>query len=848
MTEPLPDHAFEGLAQAAREADTPGTDHVVALAAFALGRVGREDLEAARAEQAKQRAEGKTPDPLGQILLRKGYLTGTQYEEILRLKPAISTDLMPALPPGAVIDHYEIISVLGQGGMGVVYRARDRNLSREVALKVLRFGGDPVLLERLKREARVLARLSHPNIVTVHGAGVAAGTPYLAMELVEGEGLADRISSLDLRDKILLLEKITRAVDYAHARGVIHRDLKPQNILVRPNGEPVLMDLGLARSIEETGALTLPGGVLGTPRYMAPEQVDSRREAVGPATDIYSLGVILYEMLTGRPPFDGGTFAEIAARVSHEEPVPPRARAENVPPDLEAVCLKALDKDPRRRYEFAGDFGEDLRRWREGRTLAARPAGVFRRLGRRLERHPGAVAVAAAAGAIIVALSGFLIPQLVAARRVAQWERARAEAREAALKELGTLWVRIALARKDFYRPNADPARVREKIAEAIRSVDLYLARHPDEPQGYFVRARGRLILDDIGGAERDLGRAVALDPGFTPAWSLLARTLIEQVTRRLYHGEVPAAALLLEEAEFALRQAAGGKEELLSPERWGLLALEDDEASTVVTRALVARYVRNDLPEARKILATAAAGSPCEEYYLWLGAWETRAERKLDWVSRAIEAMPHSARAYLDRGTARTKLGEIAAGIEDYGKAIQISPGFVLAWYNRAVAKRQAGDFASALADASRAAELSPDDAETHGLRGLLRYDLGDFAAAVHDLSRALEADPQNAVARNHRGMARYRLGDLPGAIRDYDAALAIDAAYASAYHNRGLARAAGGNLGGAVDDYTRALQVDPGLAAAYRNRAAARERLGDKEGAESDLRRARGIDAGPK
>jgi tetratricopeptide (TPR) repeat protein/tRNA A-37 threonylcarbamoyl transferase component Bud32 len=343
---------------------------------------------------------------------------------------------MPTLGPGGTspeiptvgpvsIPGYEILGELGRGGMGVVYKARQARPRRLVALKVVLAGehAGTDAMARFKTEAAAVARLSHPNIVQVHEVGDHRGRPFLTLELVEGGNLAQKLSEgpLRFRETAGLLYQLAQAVHFAHQKGVIHRDLKPANILLAPDDEngpdalgvPKIADFGLAKQIEGmasvavTGPRTQSGAILGTPSYMAPEQAGGKRDAAGPAADVYALGAILYECLTGRPPFQADTMLDTLMQVATQEPVPPRKLRPKCPRDLETICLKCLEKDPKRRYATAGALADDLRRYREDRPIICRPPGRLERLGRALRKrkelvYPAAGALAALCVSLVV--------------------------------------------------------------------------------------------------------------------------------------------------------------------------------------------------------------------------------------------------------------------------------------------------------------------------------------------------------------------------------------------------------------------------------------------------------------
>jgi serine/threonine-protein kinase len=345
-------------------------------------------------------------------------------------------------PAWSAVPGYEILGELGRGGMGVVYKARHLALNRLVALKMVLAGphAGPGQLARFRTEARAVARLQHPNIVQIYEVGEHLGLPYFSLELVEGGSLDQKIvgQPQPAAGAARLVEALARAVRYAHECGIVHRDLKPANILIQESGVrsqesgirgqgaeareratvpsdscrltpdscPKITDFGLAKLLEQEGGAgpTHSGAILGTPSYMAPEQAQGHGPAVGAAADQYALGAILYELLTGRPPFRGTSLTDTLEQVQTREPVPPGQLQDRVPVDLETICLKCLQKDPRRRYPDVGALADDLRRFLEGQPILARPVGSAERVARWARRNPRVAGLLAAVASLLIAL------------------------------------------------------------------------------------------------------------------------------------------------------------------------------------------------------------------------------------------------------------------------------------------------------------------------------------------------------------------------------------------------------------------------------------------------------------
>src|SRR5256886_6393899 len=319
------------------------------------------------------------------------------------------------VPPSALLmdfGDYELLEEVGRGGQGVVFRARQKSLNRIVALKVISLGqwASKAHLKRFRLEAEAAARLEHPGIVPIHDVGERDGSCYFSMKFVEGGELDEvvRRTPMSIRQAVELIAKVVRTVHHAHEHGILHRDIKPGNILLDQKGEPHLTDFGLARLVETESTVTRTMEVLGTPSYMAPEQAVGNNAAVSSVTDVYGLGAVLYQLLTGYPPFAGGTTFETVRLVLDTNPRKPRLWNSKLDRDLETICLKCLEKDPKRRYASAVALADDLERWLKHEPIRARRTGLITR-GRKWVRRNPTSALLAASLIALAAAAGWMI-------------------------------------------------------------------------------------------------------------------------------------------------------------------------------------------------------------------------------------------------------------------------------------------------------------------------------------------------------------------------------------------------------------------------------------------------------
>src|SRR5437667_1796072 len=348
----------------------------------------------------------------GACLLETG-LGSVEPEREVNADP--STQLRTSLASSPMLmdfGDYELLEQIGRGGQGVVFRAHQKSLNRTVALKVISLGqwASEAHVKRFRREAEAAARLEHPCIVPIYEVGERDGSCYFSMKLVEGVQLDEvaRREPIPIRRAVELIAKVARTVHYAHEHGILHRDIKPGNILLDAKGEPHLTDFGLARLVESESNVTHTLDVLGTPSYMAPEQAVGNNAAVSSVTDVYGLGGVLYQLLTGQPPFAGGATYETIKLLLDTEPKQPRLLNPKIDRDLSTICLKCLEKDPKRRYSSALALAEDLGRWLKHEPILARRIGILTRGKKWVRRNPtrallaaSLVRLAAAAGWIV---------------------------------------------------------------------------------------------------------------------------------------------------------------------------------------------------------------------------------------------------------------------------------------------------------------------------------------------------------------------------------------------------------------------------------------------------------------
>ncbi|HAA48794.1 MAG TPA: hypothetical protein DCE43_03695 [Planctomycetaceae bacterium] len=425
--------------------------------------------------------------------------------------PTVVDESISKIPAGTVpqidLEGYELLGELGRGGMGVVYRALDTRLKRVVALKMVLAGvhADPDELKRFQLEAEAVAQLQHPNIVQIHDVGEHEGRPYFSLEFVEGGELASQIAGEPQppEEAAQLVETLSRAMHFAHERNIIHRDLKPANVLLTADGQPKITDFGLAKRLEDESGQTASGSIMGTPSYMSPEQAGRQQGQIGPPTDVYALGALLYCLLTGRPPFQSSSVMDTVLQVLEKEPVPPHQLVPGLDKNLETITLKCLQKDPGRRYQTAEEVADELQRFINHEPILARPVSAPERAWRWCRRKP--VVASLILGLALSLIGGTVVSSLFAVserqqREVAETEQQRAQQRfEQAVEVVDRL---VQVCQHLAFYPG-----VQEDRVELLKLAGEYYGELSDDASGgRELRINSARTLLKLGGVYQQLG------------------------------------------------------------------------------------------------------------------------------------------------------------------------------------------------------------------------------------------------------------------------------------------------------------------------------------------------------
>jgi serine/threonine-protein kinase len=785
---------------------------------------------------------------------------GAKLDALFPAPTTRAANRSPLLPEDAALPEvpgYEVEAVLGRGGMGVVYRAKHLALKRTVALKMLAAGHpDPAERARFRAEAEAVARLQHPNIVQIHEVGEAAGRPFIALEHVAGGSLAERLAGRPLppRDAARLVAALAEGVYLAHSRNLVHRDLKPANVLLAGNADtpvgqcqPKVTDFGLVRQLDTDSGQTFDGVVLGTPSYMAPEQAEGRARSAGPAADVYALGAILYECLTGRPPFQGATLLETLEQVRGREPTAPSTLNRLVPRDLETICLKCLRKEPERRYSSARELADDLGRFVRGEPVAARPVGVAERLRKWVWRRPAAAGLLAAV-VLLVAVGGtgtwLLSRQWAAARnRQAQTEGEVRRVLEQTRGPLEEAW------------QAQDLAKLTEALAEGNRAVDI--ARSGEA--GAAVRQEAEAFRAEAGERLRrakknralleavlDVSAPQETRPDQAGRLMVLNQPSVEEQYAAAFRGwgldvdgtaEAEAAQRLRAEPDVVVQEVIAALDGWMLERRgrrtapWRRLFRIADRLDRSDRRRLLRALLVGGLPpRAEWVAGLAGVGSP------WPALWEQargNTWRQLLEVRKEIDPRKEPTLTVVLLARACAAVGDPAAAEQVLRQAATAQPGQVVLL-----------DALGKLLERQGLSRLEEAIGYYRTARGQ-RPHLGiSLSKALLGAGRAAEAgevmqelvllQPDNAAFHFYLGVAAYyqkKYGEAETAFRK---ALDLGLGFAEVYSNLGGALNVQGRHGEAEAVLRKVIRLKPDFARAYTNLGSAligRQKYGEAE-----------------
>lgn len=764
---------------------------------------------------------------LTELLVAKGYL---QRDQVAAIRGALAADgagvpeqvRRACRDPRNVLGKYVILEELGRGGMGIVYKAWDGDLRRAVALKVLSGPWDAEALGRFRREAQSAAVLRHPNIITVYEIGPSDENPYIALEFIDGYTLHGR--KLPARPAAELLIVISRAVHAAHRKGIIHRDLKPANIMIDAEGRPRVMDFGLAKPAGSSSQITLSGTVVGTPAYMSPEQAQGRHREVEPRSDVYSLGALLYELLTGRPPFGGGTPLETLTAVVERPAVPPRRISSSIPRPLDAIVLKCLSKDPRERYGSAEALAQDLQRFLNGERVHAR-----------IPRSAASVLIPLGAAAVVIGAIPFWFRSPPPPPRSSAPGRPAAVAVPPADRNQLDRGLRLMEeSRRDLYRTGAPLDRMLERLKEAEDCFNGAIARDPGSGEAWLARAEVRCRLHRLDAALPDYAEAIRRLPTSPAAllsrgYALLERFMNEQDTAWWMKGGLPKEILSDRERardDFArARQLSPSKSDLqilrvcldLSEERYGEAIRGATDAIPSAEHPEALYKLRGDAHA-----MSAVPGGPS-------GVDREELNRSIEDYGSAIREMANFTEAFRRRGVALWLLGRTDEALADFRTILARNPGDSRALADIGTVHYRAKNLDLARDFYNRAIAADADNLRALTNRGSLLLEENRLSEARQDLERAVTIRPYHLAALFNLSAALYKLGDSDGARIRLDEILSRNPTFTRALLLRGTIHAEKERWKEALEDFEQASAQDARLEAQLRPSIdACRRRLG--------------------
>jgi serine/threonine-protein kinase len=793
----------------------------------------------------------ESPELLAEVLEQLQHIRSIdmQVDALFPESPSESMDGAEDLASDArtlpQVPGHEVLSVLGHGGMGAVYKARHIRLNRAVAVKMLLAGthSDPASLKRFLREAEAVAALRHPNIVQVHEVGEHDGLPYFTMELIEGGSLNQKLKAraFDAREAASLVSILAEAVDVAHSSGIVHRDLKPANVLLTPDGVPKIVDFGLARRIEAESSLTRTDALLGTPSYMAPEQAQGGSRAVGPAADVYALGAILFATLTGRPPFIGDAWPLTLRHVLEDEPTPPSRLNSRVPRDLETICLKCLSKDPTRRYVTAGDLASDLRRFVHGEPIHARPIGIVERAAKWVRRRPAHATIAAGAVLAAVSLAGALL--WLSLQRAAIAHAAEEDLREVDRAVATVSWAsaRTAVERARARLATAGSSDLAGSVEQAARDLDLVDLMDTIRMQqaaltdGKLDRERNKSAADSAyRAAFRELGfgelpehrreaaariRSSRIRPVLVSALDSWATCVIDDLTLR---------DALLDVVRLVDPDPTGWRDCVRDPSTWNdkraLAELVDSapaSAESIQLLLALAEHVISVGADAKPFLTRIQQEYPADFWActtLGRVLLPEHSASAVGYFQAALAMRPDSATARTNLGAALGAAGRIDESIVQAREAILLDPSMAYAYATLGRGLSAKGDFADAAGNFMIALGIDPSafSTETRCNLGRCLLETGRLDESVVELRAAVRLDPRSNAAHYALGYALHTSGLVDEASEQFRQSIALEPRHFAAHESLGYVLQATGRVDEAIECFRETVRLKPSHAAA--------------------------------
>ncbi|MEK7484935.1 MAG: tetratricopeptide repeat protein [Planctomycetota bacterium] len=788
--------------------------------------------------------------------------------------------------------NYQILKKLGQGAMGAVYHVKDSQLQKEYALKLMLAQGSDTPQDRIRfqQEARITARLKHPNIVQVVDFGEEKGKLYFVMELIQGCSLKDYfLQPHEIQEKIQVFEKILNALHYAHTEGIIHRDLKPANIFMTPDGEPKIGDFGLAKDFQSASLnLTKSGEILGTPAYMAPEQISGQTDSFRSTTDVYAVGVCLYEALTQQLPLNGATIPELVYKVCLEEPLPPSSLKKEIHPDLDSILLKALEKSQEYRYSSAEAFADDLRHFLAGEPISIRSFSFQERSFKWYRRNRLSFWICFILLLFFVLLWSFYrwqemqqiqsrfknhlqSAQKKMARYELQGEDSFSKKNALLLEALNEANEALILIPENFAGEQQKSEIAIQLIRLSCRHQEYLLAEYVVRDLKnlkYFPELSSQLKLEEIEPSERQNEKQ------FQEEFQQWIHFLKKGRRKKEFHQEAifritkMQTPLILNELLQILEES---REYFLQKERPQHLSefyetivksmghFESEKMNAILFKII--QEVGADLKQ------TPPQNRLMDQLNYLIAVIQTSSQNKITQAAEAIgnlrlEIGNHG--QFWDRTLVYMR--KLLPMVKKEGLPVY-EENELLSTYKAYIS----GNWQESLDSIEEFLKKNPTDSDAYNKRGLLFYTTQNYRRALDDFSRAIELNPQESSPYNHRALTKVQLEDLEGALEDYEkalqlspdcfayyinrsqvyllqkqwkkaledsnSALKIDPQAADVYQQRGLIYSTLGQASDALSDYNCALSIDPQASGVYLNRGNLRSVFGDFQGALHDF-----------